>query len=292
MGLAVSGGPDSMAMLALAAATRPGEIEVATVNHGLRPEAADECALVLAACEARDISCTVLTVEVGAGNLQTEAREGRYRALLAWASDRGLQAVATAHHADDQAETVLMRLMRGSGLQGLAGIRPQVVFENTDIPVIRPLLGFRRDELREVIAETGMPFASDPSNEDESFDRVRMRKAIADADWLDPVAITRSAGHLSEAESTLEALADQFWRKRSDAGEGEVTVPMTDFNDSNARLIVRAATSLGASVRLGDVIALLGNEMAQRGKANIAGVLIEQVGQTYRIRREPPRNTG
>ncbi|GAA4050974.1 tRNA lysidine(34) synthetase TilS [Erythrobacter jejuensis] len=281
-----------MAMLALAAATRPGEIEVATVNHGLRPEAADECALVLAACEARDISCTVLTVEVGAGNLQTEAREGRYRALLAWASDRGLQAVATAHHADDQAETVLMRLMRGSGLQGLAGIRPQVVFENTDIPVIRPLLGFRRDELREVIAETGMPFASDPSNEDESFDRVRMRKAIADADWLDPVAITRSAGHLSEAESTLEALADQFWRKRSDAGEGEVTVPMTDFNDSNARLIVRAATSLGASVRLGDVIALLGNEMAQRGKANIAGVLIEQVGQTYRIRREPPRNTG
>src|SRR5690349_11620180 len=109
LGLAVSGGPDSLAMLSLAEAIIPGLFEVATVDHGLRPESAAECAMVAQVCADRGIRCEVLQVEVGEGNVQARAREVRYEALGEWAGERDLSAVATAHHADDQAETLLMR---------------------------------------------------------------------------------------------------------------------------------------------------------------------------------------
>ena len=149
IGLAVSGGPDSMAMLLLAHSAMPGGFEVATVNHGLRAAAADECARVMRACADRGIRCVTLPVEVGEGNVQQEARRARYDALAGWAAERGLRAVATAHHIDDQTETLLMRLNRASGIAGLAGVRRK---SRLDLPqgellLVRPLLGFRRSEL-------------------------------------------------------------------------------------------------------------------------------------------------
>src|SRR6187551_758005 len=100
LGLAVSGGPDSLAMLLLAEAAIPGRFEVATVDHGLRPASAGECAMVAELCSARGIPCSVLHVTLAAGNPQTEARKARYAAPPPPAAHRVLAAIATAHHAD------------------------------------------------------------------------------------------------------------------------------------------------------------------------------------------------
>jgi len=202
-GLAVSGGPDSLAMLLLAQAALPGRFEVATVDHGLRAESAGETAFVARTCAALGAEHATLPVAVASGNLQDEARTARYAALAGWAAERGLGAILTAHHADDQAETVLMRLNRGSGLSGLAGIRERGTVPGSRLPLLRPLLDWRREELAAIVARAGLAAVSDPSNADPRFDRARIRAALTAADWLDPAAIAQSAAHLAEAEETL-----------------------------------------------------------------------------------------
>ncbi|WP_339501760.1 tRNA lysidine(34) synthetase TilS, partial [Pseudomonas canadensis] len=123
--LAVSGGPDSMAMLALAAAAFPGQVHAATVDHRLRAAAAAEARMVAAWCANAGVPHTTLVVAepIGPGSVQARARAVRYELLLPWAAEIGASCLATAHHADDQAETFLMRAALGSGVAGLAGIR-------------------------------------------------------------------------------------------------------------------------------------------------------------------------
>ena len=280
-------------MLLLAYEALDGEIEVATVNHGLRPEAKAECDLVASQCQTLGVRCEVLQVTVAEGNLQEQARLARYAALLEWAGRRKLHGLATAHHADDQAETVLMRLNRGAGLQGLRGIRKKILFEDQSTPVVRPLLGFRRAELLRIVEQCGVEFVRDPSNVDERFDRVRMRQALADADWLDPHAIVRSANYLAEAERTLDSLAKMMWERNASVGADQVTVPLTNFLDTNARLVVRSARALDLELVLGEVMMLMKTRLVSTGdKANLGGALIEKRHDDYLVRREPPRRTG
>ena len=203
LGLAVSGGPDSLALLVLAHAALPGRVEAATVDHGLRPEAGAEAAEVARVCEALGVPHAILPVDVAPGNLQAEARMARYAALAEWVEERGLAALATAHQADDQAETLLMRLNRASGVAGLAGARARGRVPGTAIPLLRPVLEWRRAELGDVVRGAGLTAAEDPSNSDDRFDRVRMRKALAEADWIDVDAVARSAAHLAEADDAL-----------------------------------------------------------------------------------------
>lgn len=291
LGLAVSGGPDSMAMLLLAHAAIPGGFEVATVNHGLRPEAADECALVLAACKARGISCEILKVELREGNVQAEARRARYVALGAWASRRGLAAIATAHHANDQAETLLMRLNRGSGVSGLAGVRERVSMIGVPVPVIRPLLGFLRAELLGIVQGADVAFASDPSNEDSSYDRVRIRKALADADWLDPLALARSAAHLAEADEALDRLAVAHLRDHAAYEHGALRMAPPDDRLMALLVLGKALVSLGAQARGGELAELRDRLEAGEG-GNLAGVLVTIEEGKWVLRPEPPRRTG
>ncbi len=213
LGLAVSGGPDSLALLLLAYEALPGRIAVASVNHGLRPEAAGEVALVERIAGARGIPFTPLAVTLAPGNVQAEARAARYAALARWAGEAGLGAVATAHHADDQAETLLMRLNRGSGLAGLAGVRARSLIDGSEVTLLRPLLGWRKAELAQIVAAAGIIPAEDPSNADAAFDRARLRLAIAGADWLDPVRIAASAAHLAESWQALEWYAELDWHE-------------------------------------------------------------------------------
>ncbi len=275
-----------MALLVLARAVLGERIAVATVDHGLRPAAVDECALVENLCAAQAISCSVLRVSVGEGNVQEQARLARYRALGEWAGRRGLSAIATAHHADDQAETLLMRLNRGSGLGGLAGIREKTPIAGSTVEVLRPLLGFRREELRSILEGCEIPFVEDPSNRDERYDRVRMRHALARSDWIDPAALARSAAHLAEADAALQSFADLLWSQQAVATEDELSAPWAESFEITGRLLLRALSEFGGDATLGEAIAFL--KTVDR-RANFAGVLIERRGDRFICRAEPPR---
>jgi len=226
LGLAVSGGPDSLALLLLAEAAMPGQVMVASIDHGLREEAAGEVAMVEQLCRSRGIPFTPIKVSLAQGNLQARAREARYAALAQWASQCGLGAVASAHHADDQAETLLMRLVRGSGLAGLAGVRDASLVPGSDVPLLRPLLGWRKAELEDIVHAAGLQPARDPSNADLTFDRVRVRHHLAEHDWLDPEALAASAAHLADAWRAIEWFAEIDWE--------EMVVPHDHADDGRA----------------------------------------------------------
>ncbi|OYW45647.1 MAG: tRNA lysidine(34) synthetase TilS [Sphingomonadales bacterium 12-68-11] len=291
LGLAVSGGPDSLALLLLAHAIIPGRFEVATIDHGLRRESTDECAMVERVCAERGIPCEVLKVIVPQGNVQAKARNARYHALGRWAERQYLTAIATAHHADDQAETLLMRLNRGSGVAGLAGVRATGVTSLTPLPVVRPLLTFRRAELAEVVAASGLVAVQDPSNADDRFDRARIRKELAHCDWLDPIALAESAAHLADADAALTFYANTTWRKGVQVTDDEVVVPILSLREIALRVVGRAIGHFGGDPRGQDLARLVARLEAGEG-GNVAGVLATVEGGHWVFRREPARRTG
>lgn len=300
LGLAVSGGPDSLALLLLAHAAAPDLISVASVNHGLRAEASEEVALVEQISADLGAPFRALTVEVQPGNLQARAREARYAALAKWADEAGLGAVATAHHADDQAETLLMRLARGSGLAGLAGVRAAAHVPNSEMPLLRPLLSWTKVELEEVIAAAGISAVQDPSNRDERFERVRVRNHLAENDWLDPVALSSSAGHLADAWRAIEWYAQIDWEEmvhKEDSGAAYryyANVPRAIAIET----IVRIIRELGGAVTRGEAGRAF-DRLWQEQNASLGGVLIvpgtetiARAGVTMRVWNfvpEPPR---
>lgn len=203
-GVAVSGGPDSMALTWLMANLLPENMAAATVDHGFRTSSADEARMVAGYCAHEHINHQILRPPVPiTGSLQAAARMERYRLLDQWRHDHGLDYILTAHHADDQLETLLMRLNRSSGVAGLAGVRRK------NGRVVRPLLQWRRAELLAIALEEDIPFIEDPSNSDQRFDRARLRHALAGQHLIDAEAASRSAAYLSDAEDAIEWAVDQ-----------------------------------------------------------------------------------
>jgi tRNA(Ile)-lysidine synthase len=288
IGIAVSGGPDSLALLLLAQAAFPGTVHAATVDHGLRPESAEEAAFVAGICQGLGVPHAVLhPAEPIAGNLQSAARRVRYAALEQWRLAHGLDWVLTAHHADDQAETLLMRLNRGSGVGGLSGIRP------VHGRVARPLLGWARDELARIVRDAGIEAVVDPSNADERFDRVRIRSRLAVADWIDRAGLVRSAEALAEADEALEWTADRLLAERASDSEAEVRIgPAEVPAELRRRLVLRALRRIvpGANPR-GDELSRLLATLEAGGSANLAGVKCSG-GSVWRFEPEPPRRSG
>lgn len=305
MGLAVSGGPDSLGLLLLAAASMPGEIAVMSIDHGLRKEAAEEVTLVEQTCARLGVPFTPAKVKLASGNVQARAREARYQALGSWAIDQGLGAVATAHHMDDVAETLLMRLSRGSGLPGLAGVRAFTqVPGHTDLPLIRPLLGFLKMELEQVVEACGVTPAQDPSNANPAFDRVRVRDHLAEHAWLDPQALATSAQHLAEGWRALEWYAQSDWDEMVALEERSDGLPQYRYFCNVPRAIQietvqRIVSELGG--RVARTEAGRAADRLWRGEnASLGGVLgrceiekVAKVGVEMRVWRfspEPPRN--
>lgn len=289
LGLAVSGGPDSTALLLLAAAALPGRVEAATVDHGLRPESAQEAADVAALCARMGVPHVTLRVEVAPGNVQAEARTARYAAMAGWIEDCKLAALATAHHADDQAETLLMRLNRASGVAGLAGARGRGQVPETDIPLLRPLLAWRRAELEEIVAAAGIKAAQDPSNANDKYDRVRIRKALADADWLDVAAIAQSAEHIAEADAALEWMAALEWRScvtKEPMGLGyRPQAPRAVV----LRVIARIVRELGGAEPRGGAIARLLDMLAEGRPASIGELVVRPNAGRWSFSKAPVR---
>lgn len=203
IGIAVSGGPDSLALLLLAHAAYPGSVSAATVDHRLRAEAADEARGVASLCATLRIRHDILSVDVerGRDGLQAAARDRRYDSLADWCAHSAVRWLLTAHHADDQAETLLMRLARGAGVGGLAGVREFRPL-TASVTLVRPLLGWRKAELVEIAEAAGLTPSDDPSNHDPRFDRTAARRLLADS-ILDPIRIANSARHLADAEQAL-----------------------------------------------------------------------------------------
>lgn len=279
-----------MAMLWLAVRAFPGHVAAASVDHGLRRESADEVALVGRVCARMGVPFAPLRAYILDGNVQAEARAARYAALGEWCEAENLSALATAHHADDQAETLVMRLNRGSGLSGLAGIRPSTSISGSSLPLIRPLLGWRRAELRNIVVRNGIPFVTDPSNRDETFDRVRVRKALARSDWLDPSAIARSAGFLAEADEAIEAWTDDVWGRRANTGDERLTLPPQGPRVVRLRLIQRALDHFGGDTR-GETLARMLDALEAGETMNAGGVQASCEHGAWVFKPEPPRRT-
>ncbi|PWG02995.1 tRNA lysidine(34) synthetase TilS [Sphingosinicella humi] len=289
LGLAVSGGPDSLALLLLAHAAWPDRVEAATVDHGLRPESRDEALYVGEICAGLSCPHSILPVAVaeGGAGLQAEARWARYQALGQWAAQKGLDAVATAHHADDQAETLLMRLRRGAGVAGLSGIR--AVRREGDLLILRPLLGWAKAELVEIVRKAGVEPIDDPSNRDPRFDRTETRALLARTPWLEPAPLARSAAALAEAEEALEWMATRFWQERAVRDGDTLTLDPSGLPPELARrLLARALAAFGAAPPRGEELSRLLAALGRGETATLAGVKCTG-GAPWRIAPAPPR---
>jgi tRNA(Ile)-lysidine synthase len=209
LAVAVSGGPDSMALLLLAdrwARSLGGSVTALTVDHRLRPESAVEARAVAGRLGRRGIRHEILIRhgELAKGDLQAAARDARYALLEAWCRSHHVLHLLVGHHREDQAETLLLRLARGSGLSGLAGM-PALAWR-ADIRVLRPLLDMPRARLAATVAASGLEVVEDPSNANTSFARVRVRDeaAMLGSMGLTPERLAATTIHLARARDAIE----------------------------------------------------------------------------------------
>lgn len=276
--VAVSGGADSLALLLLAHAALGNRCVAATVDHGLRAAAADEAAYVARLCAERRIAHAVLAAPLparagGTANVSARARALRYRLLEAHADAIGAAAIATAHHADDQVETIAMRLNRGAGLAGLAGVRAR------SGRVVRPLLAWRRAELAAIVADCGVTAVADPSNSDDRYDRARLRKALTGADWIDAARWERSAAALADADQALEWAVVALAGGRCTFADGVATLVASGLPDELLRrLVLRCLAHVDPAIvpRGPDVTRLIAR-LCRGGTATLGGAAARAV---------------
>lgn len=298
LGLAVSGGPDSMALLVLAHAAFPDQIAAATVDHALRADSAGEAVMVATECAALGIPHATLLPDdpIAGASIQSRAREARYDLLGRWAGEAGMDALLTAHHIDDQAETFLMRAARGAGLSGLSAIRARQPLGS--LALVRPLLEWRRAELRAIVRRAALPFVDDPSNADDRYDRTRFRRLLEDNPWLDPTRIARAAAHIAEADAAIRQTHDWLWQARSvSAPAGEVKIDVSEFPRELRRRVAREAIELVRQAHritkppfseARNIEPLL--DALEAGKrATLGGVIASLDGSAWRFRKAPPR---
>lgn len=289
-GVAVSGGPDSMALLWLMATVLPGQVWAATVDHGLRQGSDEEARMVASFCRREHIPHSTLRPAAPiSGSLQAAARAERYRLLDQWRSANALDHIVTAHHADDQLETIVMRLNRSSGVAGLAAVRAR------NGVVLRPMLHWRRRDLVNVALDHDLPFVDDPSNSDDRFDRARLRRALKSQTFIDPAAAARSADWLAEADEALDWAVDRAIAGWPDAADIAVirddAYPAELFRRIVAlRLRANAPQLIVRGASLDGVIAA----MRDGKRAMVGSLLIDPAGGSegsmWRISAAPRRN--
>ncbi|MDF1726626.1 MAG: tRNA lysidine(34) synthetase TilS [Sulfitobacter sp.] len=297
LGVAVSGGGDSMALLHLLhrfCREQGVSLHVVTMDHGLRTASAGEAAMVARVCAALNLPHHILSWQNRpvAGNLQWAARDARYSQIAAWARKGGLSEVALGHTSDDQAETVLMRLARRAGVDGLSAMHQRTF--RAGVTWVRPLLSASREDLREYLRDEGIDWIEDPSNEDTSFERIRARKALTE---LAPLGIDRQvlaevADQMQEARRALEWQTFKAAQEIVDIRGGAVTLDgnllRLQPNEIRRRLLtaaIRWITGSPYGPRRGALSGIIaGLDAGQAGTAE--GCHLRPVGQRIWVFRE------
>jgi tRNA(Ile)-lysidine synthase len=318
--LAVSGGPDSTALMWLAARWREGlrhppELVAVTVDHGLRSESAREALAVKRL--ARKLKVAHRTLRwIGRKpktGIQAAARDARYRLLAQAARQAGARHVLTAHTLDDQAETVLFRLARGSGMTGLRGMARESPLSlqgaagrpgMTELSLLRPLLTVPKSRLLATLAAANVPFIEDPSNRDPRFTRPRLRELMPRlaAEGLDASRLAAVARRMARAAQAIERSVDAAM-----AGLARRTAKSVEFGSGYSplpaeialRVLGRAIARVGneGPVELGKLEALhAALEAAWRANARfrrtLAGASVTLGPDRLTIERAPPRRSG
>lgn len=282
----MSGGPDSLALLLLAHAAFPGRMAAATIDHGLRADSAAEAAFVGAICAARAIPHHILRPSAPiSGSLQASARAARYALLDRWRSEQGIDWLMTAHHADDQLETMVMRLARSSGVGGLAGVRARQGH------VLRPLRHVRRAALRILVEDAGITPVDDPSNRDDRFDRARLRKALAGQDFLDAQAASVSADALADADAALDWTTSQMAQTRVIAVQDGLSVDVAGLpHEYVRRLLRRALVQMGEAPPRSDTLERAITAASHAGRAMVGNIFVTGDGMgKITLSPAPPR---
>ncbi|MDJ0626834.1 MAG: tRNA lysidine(34) synthetase TilS [Rhodobacter sp.] len=294
LGVAVSGGSDSLGLLHLLLDWGRVPLVAVTVDHGLREESAGEAAQVAETCRGLGVRHATLewTGWDGTGNLQDQARRARYRLLSDWAASEELAHIALGHTLDDQAETFLLGLARGAGLDGLTGMRP--VFRRGGTRFHRPLLEVRHGLLRSYLTGRGVNWIDDPTNVNTHFDRVKARRAL---EALAPLGIDagglgQTIANLSDTRSGIETFLQGWARHHVTEDRGDLLIDTAGFDDlppDFARRVLNAGLRWisGADYppRAGAVMTVIHG--AREGRSTLHGCLISFGSPGIRLAREP-----
>ena len=295
LGLAVSGGSDSTALAVLAAEAGVPDLFILTVDHGLRPGSAADADAVEALSARLGLQLERLRVTAAPqGSLQAFARAERYRLLGDAAARHGIAAIVTAHTLDDQAETLLLRLARGSGVRGLAAIRPRSMRDG--LVLLRPLLGARRDALRAALTARGIGWREDPSNADPRFDRIAMRNLLPRlaAVGLTPERLAGTAASLRRASESIDvAVAGLAAAAVENDRAGCVRIARASIFEApeEVRLrllteIVRRTGGLAYPPRLDALATVATRVLAGDARATLGRCVVAADGDIVRIWRE------
>ncbi|MEM6942018.1 MAG: tRNA lysidine(34) synthetase TilS [Pseudomonadota bacterium] len=292
--VAVSGGSDSLALLSLLHDWREAggpQVSAVTVNHGLRAEAAAEAEGVAQLCDAWNVPHETLswTRKEATGNLHDQARRARYGLMARWAASKHIPVVALGHTQDDQAETFLMRLARGAGVDGLAAMRAR--WDENGVTFARPVLSCRRDALRDHLRAKNLTWVEDAANLDPTYDRSRIRAALPEL-GISIETLCDVAGHLSQAREALHAMMLQTAQQIARIEHGDVVIAQDAFQalpTELARRLILASmhwiTGADYPPRGAALTALLQDISAGRN-ATLQGCDLSQSKGTIRITRE------
>ena len=239
-------------------------------------------------CEERTVPHKILRpASPITGNIQSVARSARYQLLEGWRRETDQDWLMTAHQADDQIETLIMRLNRGSGVAGLAGVRARRGV------ILRPLLKTRRADLRAFCRAQGLPFVDDPSNIDQRFDRVRIRMALGDHAFLDPSGVARSCAALAETEEAVSWTSDQLAERHISADGDAVVLDRTDLPLAiMRRLLLRmiAQCNDSADIPRGPSLDQAIVQLFSGKSVTLADCVVSG-GARWSVRRAPPRRS-
>jgi len=256
LAVAVSGGGDSMALTALLqpwCTSRNCVLTALTVDHGLRCESQDEANFVHNLIQGNGITHCILKWEGDkpTARIQEEARAARYTLMGDYCAENNISYLLTAHHGDDQIETVLFRLCKGSGLDGLVGMRPVQNFTQT-VTLLRPLLSVSHEDLIATCKQRGWPWVEDPSNINDHYARVRLRGIldVIKGEGLSPARMMMVSKKLQRAVKTFEQLTDNYYKTMVVTNENGISINHRQLcempDEIGLRLLTRIITEISA----------------------------------------------